>query len=331
VAVGSTVTWTYVVTNTGNVLLTNVQVTDDDDTLGAIGTVSSLAPGELQTLTAAGIAIEGQYGNIATATGTPPVGEDVTDSDPSHYFAEPDEPPAVAGIDIEKSTNGHDADVVPGPTIPVGDVVTWTYVVTNTGDVPLTNVQVTDDQDVVVTLPVTTLAPGESAMATATGTAVAGQYANIATATGKPPEGPDVTDSDPSHYFGEEEDPGCTYTVGYWKNHPEAWPVDELTLGSKTPSKRKLLKLLKKPPKKGNARIILIHQLIAAKLNVASGADPEAVSDVIEQADALLAAGRRVQGRRRAIAIRLAAVLDDYNNGIIGPGHCDDDPSNPDD
>ncbi len=37
----------------------------------------------------------------------------------------------------------------------------------------------------------------------ATDVAVLGQYANLGTATGTPPSGPDVTDSDPGHYFGQ--------------------------------------------------------------------------------------------------------------------------------
>lgn len=51
-------------------------------------------------------------------------------------------------IDIEKATNGQDADTPTGPMIPVGGDVTWTYVVTNTGDVALSNVLVSDDQGV---------------------------------------------------------------------------------------------------------------------------------------------------------------------------------------
>lgn len=48
-------------------------------------------------------------------------------------------------IDIEKATNGQDADSPPGPSIPVTAPVTWTYVVTNPGDVPLSNVVVGDN------------------------------------------------------------------------------------------------------------------------------------------------------------------------------------------
>lgn len=106
-------------------------------------------------------------------------------------------------IDIEKSTNGEDADTPTGPQILVGDPVNWVYVVTNTGDVTLNNVTVTDDQGVAVSCPQTTLAPQESMSCTASGIAVAGQYANVGSVVGTPTSGGStVEDSDPSHYFG---------------------------------------------------------------------------------------------------------------------------------
>ena len=91
----------------------------------------TLAAGASMTCTGSGTAVAGQYANIGTATGTPPVGDPVTDTDPSHYFGE------RPAIDIEKATNGEDADTPTGPQIPVGDSVTWTYVVTNTSNVEL--------------------------------------------------------------------------------------------------------------------------------------------------------------------------------------------------
>jgi hypothetical protein len=108
---------------------------------------------------------------------------------------------AAPSIDIEKHTNGQDADTPTGPEIPVGGAVNWEYFVTNTGNVTLTNVAVTDDQGVVVTCPKTPLAPAESMTCTGNGTATAGQYANIGTATGKH-NGTTVEDTDPSHYLG---------------------------------------------------------------------------------------------------------------------------------
>ena len=76
--------------------------------------------------------------------------------------------------------------------------------VTNTGDDPLTDVVVTDDQGVAVSCPQTTLAPDASMTCTApAGTAEPGQYENLATATATGTGGT-VRDSDPSHYFGAE-------------------------------------------------------------------------------------------------------------------------------
>ncbi len=88
-------------------------------------------------------------------------------------------------IDIEKATSGHDADEAPGPSIVTGATVEWTYVVTNTGNVPLSNVAVTDDQGVVVSCAQDVLAPGESMTCVASGTAQSGQYANVGTAAGE--------------------------------------------------------------------------------------------------------------------------------------------------
>jgi len=113
------------------------------------------------------------------------------------------EQPGNPAIDIEKATDGADADTPPGPTITVGDPVAWTYVVTNTGDVALSAVSVMDDQGVTVTCPKTTLAVGESMTCTGNGTAVSGQYANLGTAVGTY-NTQQVSDSDPSHYFGQE-------------------------------------------------------------------------------------------------------------------------------
>jgi hypothetical protein len=114
--------------------------------------------------------------------------------------------PAGPSVSVEKSTNGEDADRAPGPKVPVGSTVTWSYVVTNTGTVDLSNVAVTDDREGAVTCPATTLAVGASMTCTSkTGTAEAGQYTNVATVTASHASG-QVTDTDESHYFGEEED-----------------------------------------------------------------------------------------------------------------------------
>jgi plastocyanin len=197
VEIGSTITWTYVVTNTGTVTLTNVAVTDDK-----IGDVAcpkdTLTVGESMTCTMTGTAVQGQYENNSTVEGFSPAGTKVTDQDPSHYLA------VEPAIDLEKATNGEDADTPTGPVVEVGSTVTWTYEVTNTGPVPLDNVKVTDDKIGDVTCPKDTLAVGESMTCTMTGTAILGQYENNSTVEGFSPDGIKVTDQDPSHYLAVE-------------------------------------------------------------------------------------------------------------------------------
>ena len=213
---GSAVVWSFVVTNTGDVTLSDVAVTDAPSrTITCPKTV--LEPGESMTCTASGTAAAGLDCDTGTAVGTSPQATTVTSSDSACSYGN------TASIAIEKKTNGIDADTPPGPQISDGATVQWTYVVSNTGEVQLSAVSVTDNRGVAVTCPKTVLAPGESMTCTASGTATTGQYSNIGTATGTPAGGSAVTASDPSHYIGTAVgNQGCT--PGYWKNHTDSWP-----------------------------------------------------------------------------------------------------------
>jgi len=117
----------------------------------------------------------------------------------------------------------------------------------------------------------------------------------------------------------------CTFTQGYWKTHPEAWPVNSLTLGTVNYTKAQLLLILGQPSK-GNGLIILAHQLIAAKLNIASGADPTPVAATIAAADAQIGnlvvppIGTGFLDPDDTAAN--AQILDSYNNGNLGVPHC---------
>jgi hypothetical protein len=208
-ALSQAVTWSYAVTNLGDEALENVQLTDDRE--GAIACPkTTLAVGESMTCVKTGVAAMGDYRNMGTVTGKGALsGKPANDDDPSAYHVE-DVPPPPASIDLEKATNGHDADTGPGPQLEVGDPVTWTYVVTNTGEDALANVSVTDDREGSISCPKTTLAAGEAMTCSHSGTAVEGQYANLGTVTGDPESGGDtVSDSDPSHYYAEEPPEEC--------------------------------------------------------------------------------------------------------------------------
>jgi hypothetical protein len=129
-----------------------------------------------------------------------------------------------------------------------------------------------------------------------------------------------------------DPEPSCTLTQGFWKNHPEAWPVETITIGVNLYTKEQALAILSTPPSRGDATYILAHQLIAAKLNVLIGADDSVVATAIADADAWLAAhplGSLPHGTDRSAGIALAEILDQYNNGLIGPGHCKGAPPSP--
>jgi hypothetical protein len=110
--------------------------------------------------------------------------------------------PGGPAVKIEKSTNGEDADDAPGPSIPVGNPVTWRYVVTNTGTINLTGIVVVDDRGVTVNcVSQTTLPAGQTMACSGTGVAILGQYSNVGKVTADSALG-SVDDSDPSHYLG---------------------------------------------------------------------------------------------------------------------------------
>lgn len=136
---------------------------------------------------------------------------------------------------------------------------------------------------------------------------------------------------------------GCTLTPGYWKTHSSYGPAPydstwaQLSAGADTAffsSGLSYYEALWAAPR-GDAYIILAHAFIAAQLNALNGASrPEAVDTAYQAALTLLqnatpqsSSGKGKKGKGdsgidRKAFIDAAKVLDDYNNGITGPGHC---------
>ncbi len=189
IPVGAPVTWTYYITNTGVLTLTNLLLVDDK--IGAVGPGGTsncpppntvLGPGQSITCTATGVAQAGQYSNTATVTGSTPVGlvqppKSATATDISHYFG------VTPSLTIVKLTNGNPATNPNDPDVPVitpGATVTWTYRVTNNGAVSFaeSELKVTDNLIGPVTQIIdkgngdASLAPGETWVFQAVGTAV---------------------------------------------------------------------------------------------------------------------------------------------------------------
>jgi len=205
-APGTLITYSYKVTNTGNVTLDPVTVTDPMPGLSAISCpATSLAPSVSETCTATYTTTQsdvdrGSLQNTGTATGTPPSGPNVTAQSSVSI-------PAVQtpSISVIKS-----ADVPSVST--VGQVVTYTFKIANTGNVTLSDVDVTDAQaspSLDSSLgPITcatgtngsiTLAPAATDTCSATYTVTQADLTNnsitdTATVTGQPPnQAPPVT------------------------------------------------------------------------------------------------------------------------------------------
>jgi hypothetical protein len=121
-----------------------------------------------------------------------------------------------------------------------------------------------------------------------------------------------------------------TGTPGYWVNHPEAWPVSSVTVGSVTYTKAQALALLAAPGAK-DKRYTMFSSLVPAILNVAIGNDSSCVSDAITAAQTWMATYGPI-GSGSAVAASsyawklgepLHRQMDNYNNGMLCAPHRD--------
>ena len=209
-AAGQSITYSYAVTNTGNVTVTGIGVSDTQAApAGATSPVScpstSLAAGASMRCTATYTATQadldhGSIGDTATASGTAPDGSSVIS---------PPAPATVAvtanpSLQVTKSASTLNVSAV-------GQVVTYSFLVNNDGNQTVSGIAVSDvftspagDPSPVVACPQTTLAPGATMTCTATHTVTQADFnngflSNAATASGTSPSGAQViSTSDPT-------------------------------------------------------------------------------------------------------------------------------------
>ncbi len=125
---------------------------------------------------------------------------------------------------------------------------------------------------------------------------------------------------------------GCSLTPGYWKTHsaygPAPYDDTWALIGEGTAfflSGQSWYQVLWTSPAGGNAYYILAHAYIAASLNGLNGAATSAVTTQLAHAAALFAVYTPSSSLSRSVRadfINTASILDQYNNGLIGPGHC---------
>jgi hypothetical protein len=118
-----------------------------------------------------------------------------------------------------------------------------------------------------------------------------------------------------------------TGTPGYWMNHPDAWPVENITIGGITYTKDDAIAYMKAPVKKDKT-FTMFPALVSAILNVEIGNESACIADTIAAADAWMAAnpiGSCVKGSSSAwkAGEPLYWMLDDYNNGLLCAPHRD--------
>jgi len=201
VPAGDLVDFTYTVTNTGTEPLESIAVTDDQG-VAVTCPGTALPPGSSMDCTGSDTAIEGLYTNVGTVDADGfATSEAVTDDDSANYTG------VVGELTVVKQVNGQDADsALTAVQLPVGDPVSWTFTVTNSGTETVSSISVTDDLLGAVTCPETSLDPSESMDCTAINdTADPGLVTNLATAAGTGDVSSDpVGGSDQANYFGQQ-------------------------------------------------------------------------------------------------------------------------------
>ncbi|SMC70486.1 DUF7507 domain-containing protein [Pedobacter africanus] len=193
---GQIINYDLTVKNTGNVTLSNLLVTDANAVVSG-SPIIQLAPGASAVVTASHVLTQadvdaGTYVNTAEVTASPAIGTNVSDKSGT---AETNDDPTVSTI-------------VPGGSMSLtkvanntgnkaGDVINYTIVVKNTGNVTLSDVVVTDtgaDAGSVLPAAIAVLAPNATATLTARHTLTQndvdnGSYSNQAAVTARDTKG----------------------------------------------------------------------------------------------------------------------------------------------
>ena len=140
---GQSITYSYAVTNTGNVTVTGIGVSDTQAApAGATSPVScptqTLAPGASTTCSATYVTTQadldhGSIGDTATASGTAPDGSSVTS------------PPAPATVAVKQAAFlDLDKSAAPGTVTAAGQQVVYSFHVANTGNVTVSGLTIND-------------------------------------------------------------------------------------------------------------------------------------------------------------------------------------------
>ncbi|MBF4516938.1 gliding motility-associated C-terminal domain-containing protein [Flavobacterium sp. ANB] len=221
---GSVINYNFIVKNTGNVILTNIEITDPLIGTAKIAvTPGTLIPGAIGTATASytvtiADVVQGEVVNTAIVTGEAPDGElvlDISDSDDPTLGGDDDltnvdltMQPSIAvvktGIFNDENKNGF---------AEIGETITYHFAITNTGNIPLVNIIVKDPKPgIVITGDPIILTKGATNTDNFVGTYVlraedinAGVVENQATVQGVDPKQVTITDTSDDNSTAEDD------------------------------------------------------------------------------------------------------------------------------
>ncbi len=190
---GDTVPYTFVLTNTGTLILTDVTVADPR-TAPVDCPVLSLDPGRSTTCTGSTTVTQadvdaGSVNNTATAEAVTATGDRV--AAPADSTSTPTD--TTTGLTLDK-TAGSPVDVNGNGRVDAGDTISYSFLLTNVGTLTLSSLSVADPLTAAPTCPVTSLAPGAQTTCTAdyvitAGDVETGSVTNTATAAAVRPDG----------------------------------------------------------------------------------------------------------------------------------------------
>ncbi len=125
----------------------------------------------------------------------------------------------------------------------------------------------------------------------------------------------------------------CISESGYWKDHPEEWPLESMVLGDQLYSKDEAYAILNSS-KGGHTSYILAHQLIPAKLNVGYSMVGGEIQELIAAADDWLVdhpfLGDKPKGADKDYGLALKDQLEAFNSTPMEGDECPSVPG-PDD
>jgi hypothetical protein len=113
----------------------------------------------------------------------------------------------------------------------------------------------------------------------------------------------------------------CAHGQGFWRHHPDDWPVENLTVGGIVYTKAEAIMIMNTPGA-GDKTYDLFRQLAATMLNLLCGCNPDCIQEIVGLADAWLVSypvgcGVHANSPAWKLAKPWFELLGQYNDGML--------------